>query len=86
MESHLIYGPIKGLASIAIEQKKTLVVTDPLSYKEYDEAIDIKFDKNRVKPIICVPIMDREEQKIEGCIELEFKMKHYLSHNVFNGG
>jgi hypothetical protein len=36
-------------------------VTEPLAYKEYDENIDLKFDKNRVKPIICVPIMDREE-------------------------
>ena len=61
MEGHLLTCPIGGLAKIAMEEKKTLLVTDPLSYKEYDENIDLKFDKNKVKPIICVPLLDREE-------------------------
>ena len=30
--------------------------------------------------------MDKEEQKVEGCIEVEFKPKHYLSSNPLVGG
>lgn len=36
-------------------------MADPLSYEEYDDTIDLKFEtKNKVKPIICVPIIDKE--------------------------
>ena len=30
--------------------------------------------------------MDKEELKVEGCIELEFRMKHYLASNPLQGG
>ena len=32
---------MRGLANIAVYSKKTLVVTDPLSYQEYDKKIDL---------------------------------------------
>ena len=71
-------------------QKKTLVITEPLSYKEYDRFVDIRFDehgKQDIKPIICVPVYNKDEDsRVEGCIELEFKMKHYLSSNPLKGG
>lgn len=43
-------------------------MTEPLSYTEYDDSIDLKFQNNIVKPIICVPILHKEEQRVEGCI------------------
>ena len=52
---------MKGLANISVYSKKTLVITEPLSYEEYDRTIDLTFPDNNAKPIICVPIMDREE-------------------------
>ena len=85
-EEHITYTPLRGLALLAMQSKKTLLVTDPLSYDEYDENIDLKFENGKVKPIICVPIMDREEQRLEGCIEAEFKMKNYLSSHPLNSG
>ena len=43
-------------------QKKTLLVTEPLQYTEYNDKVDIKFDKNgEYFPIICVPIINKEE-------------------------
>lgn len=34
-----------------------------------------------------MPILNSEEDgKVEGCIELEFKMRHYLSSNPLLGG
>ena len=30
--------------------------------------------------------MDKDEQRLEGCIEAEFKMKNYLSSNPLVGG
>ena len=30
--------------------------------------------------------MDREESNVEGCIQLEFKMRHYLTNNPLMGG
>lgn len=53
--------PVGGLAALSIENRRTLLVTEPLSYKEYDESIDLKFDRNKMKPIICLPIIDRED-------------------------
>jgi hypothetical protein len=45
-----------------MNEKKTLIFIDPQSYQEYDDSIDIKFsDPKKIKPIICVPIMDKEE-------------------------
>ena len=69
-----------------MQSKKTLVITDPLTHEVYDETVDIKFEDNRSRPIICVPIMDKDEQRIEGCIEAELKMKSYLSSNPILGG
>ena len=42
-ETYLQTVPLNGLASIAIQQKKTLLVTEPLSYEEYDPTIDLRF-------------------------------------------
>jgi hypothetical protein len=88
LDGSLIYEPIKpSLAHISIEQKKTLVITEPLSYTEYNQVIDIKFDSSNSKPIICIPVFNREmNTRVEGCIEIEFKMKHYLASNPFTGG
>ena len=62
-------------------------MTDPTLYDEYDPAIDVEFKEGEIKPVICVPIMNTEEDhKVEGCIEIEFKMKHYLSSNPLLGG
>lgn len=74
------------MAAISIKQKKTLVVTEPLSYEEYDDDIDLRFENKQGQPIICVPIMDKEVLKVEGCIQLDFKMKNYLSSNPMMGG
>jgi hypothetical protein len=84
--SHISYVPIVGLAQYTMEQKKTLLITEPLSYKEYDPSVDLKFEVGSVRPMICVPIIHIQEQRIEGCIQLEFKMKHYLSSNPLMGG
>lgn len=83
----MIFTPIRGLAKLAIEQKKTLVITNPDSYEEYDSKIDVSFKDGKPKPLICVPIMNTEDdRKVEGCIQLEFRMKHYLSSNPLLGG
>ncbi|CDW89545.1 UNKNOWN [Stylonychia lemnae] len=86
-DGHLAYVPMRGLAQISIQNKKTLVVTEPQIYPQYDSNIDILYQDGQVKPIICVPIMNQEDdQRVEGCIEVEFKMKHYLSSNPLLGG
>eukprot|EP00347_Sterkiella_histriomuscorum_P022777 403337202 len=86
IEGNLMYVPFKGLAQHCVSQKKTLVITDPLSQPEYDDFVDLRFqDINNAVPIICVPIFNKESQdnRVEGCIETEFKVKHYLSSNPF---
>ena len=44
------------------------------------------FEDNNAKTVICLPIIDREKQVVEGCIEIEFKKRHYLSSNPLLGG
>jgi hypothetical protein len=86
---NLLYMPRRGLAQHCIEEKKTLVITEPLSYKEYDRWVDVHFaDPSQAVPLICVPVFNKEDesQRVEGCVELEFKPKHYLSSNPFLGG
>jgi hypothetical protein len=51
---------LEGLAYLSIKQKKTLLITDPQSYAEYDDRIDLIFDTSKKTPMICIPIMDRE--------------------------
>ena len=75
------YFPFKGLASVSIQQKKILLVTDPKSYPEYDDSIDLIPVSGANMPIMFIPIMDREEARVEGCIEVEFRKKHYLTSN-----
>jgi hypothetical protein len=77
---------MKGLTQYTMEQKKTLLITEPLSYKEYDQSSDLVFEGGQVRPIICVPIIHKQDQVIKGVIQLEFKMKHYLSSNPLVGG
>ncbi len=37
--------------------------------------------------MICIPVFNREtDSQVEGCIEIEFKPKHYLSSNPFVSG
>jgi len=87
LDQYLQPYPRGGLASIAMERKKVMLVTEPLSYIEYDRNIDIDFEiVSKTKPIICVPIMDREQENVEGCMEIEFKRKNYLSGNPLHPG
>ncbi|CDW78189.1 UNKNOWN [Stylonychia lemnae] len=87
IEGNLLYMPFKGLAQHCVKEKKTLVITEPLSYQEYDKYIDIDFDSQKITPIICVPCFNREDNsRVEALIEIEFKMKHYLSSNPLMGG
>ena len=44
------------------------MVTEPLAYQEYDDMVDIKFTTDTVRPIICVPIINNENNIVEGCI------------------
>ncbi len=78
--AQILYVPIKGLAKVSIEQKKTLLVTDPLNYEDYDENIDLTFP-DKASPIICVPIMDKEKLNVEGCMQLEYKNKNLIIQN-----
>ena len=41
---HLIHCSFEGLAQVAMRQKKTLLVIDPLSYTEYNPKVDLNFD------------------------------------------
>ena len=88
IEGNLMRVPLKGLAHFCVRQKKTLVITEPLKYSEYDEFVDLRFkDGQDQVPIICVPVFNKEnEERVEGCIQMEFKPKHYLSSNPFLGG
>lgn len=51
---------MRGLAQFSIIQKKTLVVTDPHTNSEYDPVIDMNFKDKEIKPIICVPIFNKD--------------------------
>ena len=35
--------------------------------------------------MISLPIMDKDQTVVEGCIQLEFKKRNYLSGNPLNG-
>ena len=65
-----------------------MVITEPLSYTEYNPVIDVELNSSNSKPIICIPVFNRElsTSRVEGCIQIEFKVKHYLSSNPFSGG
>jgi len=36
--------------------EEDIAVPEPFSVQEYDETVDLKFDKNKANPFICVPI------------------------------
>lgn len=61
-EGNLLSIPRRGLAQHCISQKKTLVITEPLSYTEYDPLVDIDFRDGVVSPIICVPVFNQEDE------------------------
>ncbi len=79
-EDEFISLPLMGMAFVAMDKKKTLVVADPVNFIEYKPDIDLTPSGGN-PTILCVPIMDRDGENIEGCIELEFKRKNYLSGN-----